>query len=208
MDIGFRSLRDIGYWIPKASRYWILDSESLQILDIDNTITRRSTQYQNGIVLIRTVLRLGCGFGESKLWRSRSIVASVLWDFCLMCLATKFLAQPLLPEVLWLRKASLTVPGNLPGKASTWHGQTHSRSSQTEFPGTRLGFHRLSCGQQSSDAHFRCPIQPSRCPRDSKGSSACPAIAAAAGDEHTLLLGLCIAHNSFDSFWLVQEPSS
>ena len=140
MDIGFRSLRDIGYWIPKASRYWILDSESLQILDIDNTITRRSTQYQNGIVLIRTVLRLGCGFGESKLWRSRSIVASVLWDFCLMCLATKFLAQPLLPEVLWLRKASLTVPGNLPGKASTWHGQTHSRSSQKEFPGNTSGF--------------------------------------------------------------------
>ena len=34
LDIRFRSLRDIGYWITKAFRYWILNSEASGILDI------------------------------------------------------------------------------------------------------------------------------------------------------------------------------
>ena len=116
-------------------------------------------------------------------------------------------------KVLWLRTASLTVPGNLPGKASTWHGQTHSRSSQKEFPGNTSGFPptelwaaelRCSFPMLISDAQFSRLVAPGI----PVGSPACPAIAAAAGDEHTLLLGLCIAHNSFDSFWLLQEPTS
>ena len=63
--------------------------------------------------------------------------------------------KPLLLVLLWLRKASLTVPGNLPGKASTWHGQTHSRSSQDGNDRSLLWQDQETIGQDTGSGNLQ-----------------------------------------------------